>query len=152
MYRHGLPSISADSATHRTAHKTWSFQPVTLACTCSARPQTYFLNRMQQQDPDITLLDPKLMYYKHWGANIYKNVKCTNSWGPSSQHSSQIVALVQTTSIYLWFLVVLCYFLKICFLMPIVTTWLATGVAEKVCNQSNLPPNQPIYSSIYTSC
>jgi len=26
------------------------------------------------------------------GANIYKNVKCTDSWGPSSQHSSQILA------------------------------------------------------------
>jgi hypothetical protein len=26
------------------------------------------------------------------GANIYKNVKCIDSWGPSSQHSSQILA------------------------------------------------------------
>jgi len=57
----------------------------------------------------------------------------------------------KTTSIYLWFLVSLRYSLKLCFLMPIASTWLATSVAEKVGNQSNLLPNQPIYPSIYTS-
>jgi hypothetical protein len=85
------------------------------------------------------------------GANVYKNVKCTDSWMPFSQYSSQILALMQTTSIYLWFLVLLCYSLKLCSLVPITTTWLVTGASEKVYNQSKLPPNQLIYSSIYTS-
>jgi hypothetical protein len=67
--------------------------------------------------------------------------ECTDSWGTSSQHSSQIlVARAKTTSIFLRFLISLRYSLKLCFLMPIISTWLATGAAEKVCNQSNLLP------------
>jgi hypothetical protein len=46
----------------------------------------------------------------------------------------------KTISIFLWFLISLRYSLILCFLMPIVSTWLATGTAEKVCNRSNLVP------------
>ncbi len=43
-------------------------------------------------------------------------------------------SLCKKTSIYFWSLVLLCCPLKLCFLMPIASAWLATGAAEKVCN------------------
>jgi len=107
---------------------------------------------MQQQDLDSTLLDPKLLYYKHWRCEyiqkrqMHRQLKAILPAFLTNPSSS-----CKTTSIYLWFLVLLCYSLKLCFLMPIATTWLATSAAEIVCNQFNLLPNQPIYPSIYTS-
>jgi hypothetical protein len=65
MYRLGLPSISADLPPIGQLTGLGPFNQWLLAYTCSARPQTCFFNRMQQQDADNTLFDPKLMYCKH---------------------------------------------------------------------------------------
>jgi len=66
MYRLGLPSIFADLPPIGQLTGLEPFNQWLLACTCSTRSQTCFFNRMQQQDSDSTLLDPKFMYYKHW--------------------------------------------------------------------------------------
>jgi hypothetical protein len=151
MYRDGLPSISADLLPIRLLTGLGPFNQWLLTYTCSARPQTCFLNIMQQQDPNNTLLDPKLMYCKH------QRCECIQKRQMHRQLRAFLPAFLTDpssrakTSIYLWFLVSLCYSLKLCFLIQITIAWLATGATEKVCNESNLLPNQPIYSSIYTT-
>jgi hypothetical protein len=106
---------------------------------------------MQQNHPDSTLPNSKLMNCKHRRCEyiqepqIYKQqsvILPTFLTNPRSRantfnrflDSSLTLALPQA-------------------MHPDVNcnlTWLATGAAEKVCNQSNLLPAKQIYSSIYT--
>ncbi len=74
------------------------------------------------------------------GANRYKNVKCTDSWSPSFQHSLQVLALMLTLSYYLWFLVPYYHSLQSCFLMLITTSLAGYWRNGKFCNQSNALP------------
>ncbi len=70
---------------------------------------------------------------------MYKNVKMLRQLRYIlSAFLTNPNSLCTTTSIYFWFLVSLRYSLKLCFLMPIASTWLATNATEKICNQFNL--------------
>ncbi len=65
MYRVGLPSISTDLPPIGQLTGLDSFNQWFLASICSTRPQTCFLNQMQQNHPDNTLPNSKLMNCKH---------------------------------------------------------------------------------------
>jgi hypothetical protein len=95
VYRQGLPSISADlpSIGHLTGLGPFNQWLLTYnvqqdhkhvsSTECNSKTLTAFYSTRSLCTANIK------------GANIYKNVKCTDSWRLSSQHSSQILALVQ---------------------------------------------------------